>query len=62
MSVKKVGQDKTKKRKATCKNCGAKLEFYQKDVKTQALYSMCEFDGSYDYVDCPQCKQQVKVK
>lgn len=62
MSVKKVGQDKKKQRKATCNNCGAILQFYPKDVKTQSFYSFGEYDGSYNYVGCPQCKQQVKVK
>lgn len=62
MSVKKVGQDKNKQRKATCNNCGAVLQFYPKDVKSQALYNMAEYDGSYNYVVCPQCKQRVTVK
>lgn len=62
MAVKKVGQDETKKRKATCKNCGAKLEFYPKDVQHVSLVSMCEYAGGYDYVRCTECKQEVKVK
>lgn len=61
MAVEKVGQDETVKIKAVCKNCGAVLEFYRKDVKTQSLYSMGEYDGSYDYVDCPECNNRVTV-
>ncbi len=61
MAVRKVGQDKGKERKITCKHCGAKLAFYPKDVKTQSLYSMGEYDGSYDYIVCPQCNQHVTV-
>jgi len=62
MAVKKVGQEKKKVRKATCGNCAAKLEFLPKDVKYQGLTSMCESDGGYNYIVCPECKQQVEVK
>lgn len=62
MAVKKVGQDENKKRKATCRNCGAKLEFYQNDVKYVSLSSMCESDGGYNAIRCPECKREIKVK
>ena len=62
MAVKKVGQDKKKIRKATCNNCASKLEFLTKDVKFQGLSDMCESAGGYNYIVCPECKQQVKVK
>jgi DNA-directed RNA polymerase subunit RPC12/RpoP len=60
--IKKVGQDDSVKRKVTCKRCGAKLEFLPKDVKTELLYSMNELDGSYDYIDCPQCKTRIELR
>lgn len=60
--VKVVGRDATKKKKATCARCGAKLEFYQKDVQTRHLSSMGESDGSYDYVRCPDCNAEVVVR
>lgn len=62
MGVRKVGQSAKVKRRATCKNCGARLEFYRQDVKTQTLYSYGEQDGSYDYVVCPQCDQRVELR
>jgi DNA-directed RNA polymerase subunit RPC12/RpoP len=61
MAVKKVGQDESVKRRATCKNCGAKLEFYQKDVLTKSYSCMGESE-TYSYVVCPECNVHVVVK
>jgi DNA-directed RNA polymerase subunit RPC12/RpoP len=61
MAVEVVGQDEGQKRQATCKNCGAVLSFYTKDIKTKTLYCMGEAE-SYSYVDCPQCNSQVSIK
>jgi DNA-directed RNA polymerase subunit RPC12/RpoP len=62
MAVRKTGQDKKKERHATCNNCGAKLAFYQQDIKSEALYSYGEYDGCYWYIICPECKSRVIVK
>jgi ribosomal protein S27E len=62
VAVEKVGQDETQKRTATCRNCGAVLRFDRKDVKTQHLSDMAEPAGSYDYVECVQCRRQVEVR
>ena len=59
--VKKIGQKKIGK-KVTCEQCGAILEYFPKDVKSQALYSMCEYDCTIYWVDCPECKNKVSVK
>ncbi len=61
MAVEKTGQDKSKQRKVTCKNCGAKLSYYPKDVKTQSVTSMCESEV-ISWIVCPQCKAHVTVK
>ncbi len=61
--MKKIGQDETIKLRATCPQCGAKLEFYPNEVKTQILYDMTEYAGSYRYVICPvPCKTQIELK
>lgn len=62
MSVKKVGQDKTVKKRVTCKNCSAILEYLPKDVSSRELHSFGEWDGTFYYIICPDCKQEVKVR
>lgn len=62
MAVEKVGQDESKKLKATCENCGAMLEFYRRDVKSQSMHSMGEYDGERRFVVCPECRETVTVK
>ena len=59
--VKKIGQDETLKLQATCKQCGAILEFYNNEVKTELLISNDEIEGGYDYVQCPVCPNKVEV-
>lgn len=61
MTVTVVGQDESKKKRATCKRCGAQLEFYEVDVETHSYTSMGESDTA-SYVECPQCKNKVWVK
>lgn len=61
MAVRKIGQDKSKERKATCSNCGAKLAFYPKDVKTGSGCCMGETE-TWSYVVCPECKAEVTVR
>lgn len=60
--VRKVGNDKKVEKKVTCKNCGSILLYLPKEVKSQAMYSMGEWDGTYYWIDCPECKKQVTVK
>jgi len=62
MAVEKVGEDEGQKLKATCKNCGAMLQFYRKDVISQDLYISGEYEGKIEYVVCPDCSNQVAAK
>ncbi|RJQ26741.1 hypothetical protein C4577_03035 [Candidatus Parcubacteria bacterium] len=62
MVVRKVGTDLDSLKKVTCKNCGSILEYLPKDVKSEVLYSMAEYDGTYCWIKCPDCKEQVTVK
>jgi len=59
--VKKIGQDKKKAKRIACKHCGAKLEYYPKDVKSQSFVSMCEMEVVC-WIVCPECKTHVLVK
>jgi DNA-directed RNA polymerase subunit RPC12/RpoP len=61
MAVRKVGQDKKLIRKATCKNCSAKLEYLPKDVKV-SWSSIGDSDIVSSYIICPDCRKQVEVK
>lgn len=62
MAVEKVGQSDESKRRVTCKNCGAVLEFLPKDVQYMSLSCMGESAGGYDYIVCPDCESQVETK
>ncbi len=57
-TVKKVGHDKKKAKHVTCNNCGAKLEYYPKDVKRQSVSCMGESEV-VSWVACPDCKSHV---
>lgn len=59
--VRKVGQDTGQQKHATCTDCGAKLSFYKKDVKTGSGCSMGEMD-TWSYIVCPECKSHVTVR
>jgi hypothetical protein len=52
--VKVVGQDKKKAKRVTCGNCGAILEYYEKDVKV-AKYTCMGDSSGHHYVECPNC-------
>lgn len=61
MAVEKVGQDKSVAHKKTCKNCGAILKFYKKDIKHDTSCSFGDMEVS-SYIVCPECKAHVSVK
>lgn len=45
-----------------CKRCGITFQFLPVEVKTEVLYSMCEYAGSYDYISCPSCNNRITIK
>jgi len=60
--VKIVGREKNVIKRATCKNCGAILEYYPKEVKS---YTYKDYGGGSDtvyYIKCPDCTEKVVVK
>ena len=46
------------KRRVTCKNCGALLEFEQEDLKTTQT-GMNEYEQQ---IECPACREILEVK
>jgi hypothetical protein len=61
--VKIVGYDTRPNilKRVTCGNCGAILEYYQKDVK-EARYSCMGDSSGHDYVPCPNCPDTWAAK
>lgn len=43
-----------------CKNCGVKLSYVPNDVK--AYVPTSDWGDCYNYIKCPNCNKQVKVK
>lgn len=62
MSVEKVAQDETAQKRVTCANCGAVLQFYPVDVRTRHLSCMGESAGTFEYIECVQCGQEVDAR
>lgn len=60
--VKKVGQDKKVLRRITCKQCGSKLEYLPKEIKSEVLSSFGEYDGTRYWIICPECNNEVTVR
>lgn len=43
-----------------CKTCGCKFSFENVDIEHN---THCDFGNfSYDYVICPQCKEEIKLE
>lgn len=61
--VKTISKKPVKKMTKTCvcKSCGFKLSYVRKDVKSHALYSMCEYDGTVYSIKCSKCGASVSV-
>lgn len=59
--VEVIGQCEKVAKKATCKNCGAILRYYEKDTRVRRYTTMGERDSDIAIV-CPQCKKDVVVK
>lgn len=54
-----IGQSKEKQ--CICNHCGARIEFFQKDI---LRYMSSDYSGSKDvvtYIMCPQCTTEINV-
>ena len=57
-----VGYDESKKKRTTCGQCTAILDYTLKEVKSRIDH---DYGGGYDtfyYIDCPGCGHKVEVK
>lgn len=59
---KKIGQDTKLIRKATCKNCGAKLEYYPREVKHHTTLDLSDNPDTTYWIECPECCKRVTVR
>ena len=48
-------------RKATCRRCGARLEFVPLDIQNGVDIDYTGDRGPYAFVRCPKCKSEVRV-
>lgn len=56
-----VGEDKTVAKYTACPGCGAKIKYFENDVKMDVR---SYYDGStdvYDVVKCPRCDYKIEV-
>lgn len=61
--VKIVGRDESAVKRITCRNCAARLEYTESEVRN--LWSGTDYGGGSDGADgfnCPQCGAQVHVR
>lgn len=47
----------------TCLNCGCEFVFNENDKKHAYINSPFDLQlfDSYDYINCPECKKEIKV-
>lgn len=62
MAIEIVGEDEKSKRKATCKQCGAILEFLPADIQTGEVSDYTGSSDTYYWIDCPRCKNAIQVR
>jgi RNase P subunit RPR2 len=60
MAPKVVGFDKTKRKRITCKECTAIVEYVEKDVRGRSYMVMGESSG-HSFIRCPHCKQEIEM-
>ena len=44
-------------KEATCRNCGATMEYHNNEVKQMQIY----INEVRNYIECPACKHNVEV-
>jgi DNA-directed RNA polymerase subunit RPC12/RpoP len=56
-----IGEDPTAGKEISCRGCGARVRYYQKDMVWRTSY---DYDGSsdrYSIVKCPRCEHEIHV-
>jgi RNase P subunit RPR2 len=49
-------------RRLSCKNCGARLRYVPRDVRTTQHTDYGGGTDTYYWIDCPKCKHANEVK
>lgn len=58
--MKIVGFNKKKKKRVTCEECAAIVEYVENEVK-KATYTCMGDPSGHRYIDCPGCKKQIVI-
>lgn len=62
MTVKKIGDDESAKKRVTCKHCGSILEYLPRDVVHVVHTDYGGGSDTYSHIKCPECHCNVQVK
>jgi DNA-directed RNA polymerase subunit RPC12/RpoP len=49
-------------KEVVCRSCGATLEYVPKEVQTRTWMDYSGDNNIVDYIACPNCSSEVKVK
>lgn len=56
-----VGYDETLKKRCTCKNCTAIVEYLAREVQSRSYRDYGGFSDTYHYIECPSCGKELQV-
>jgi DNA-directed RNA polymerase subunit RPC12/RpoP len=62
MAIEIVGENESAKRRATCRKCGAVLEYLPVDVKVREVGDYSGEINTVYSIECPRCKGRIYVK
>ena len=57
-----IGQDDDKAKRATCRNCGAILKYWPREVKKREGRDYSGGPDGVEWIDCPQCGEKVILR
>ena len=60
--VEVIGQSDLPSKQVTCKNCGAVLKYFKKDLICRRFSDYRGDKDTYYYVKCPQCKEEQRCE
>lgn len=61
MTIKIIGEDKTKAKRTTCANCAALLEYTIADTETKLIRDYGGGSDTYRFLVCPRCQAKLSV-
>ena len=62
MMITVVGQDDSVTKRATCRNCGAIIEYTPNDLQEQQTRDISSCADTEFYLKCPQCGNHVYTR